>query len=228
MSKIKKKKIAILGCDFIGKPLKEKLEGKGHEVNCLSDDVNMDCLVGFYACDSLIIAIPPSDTYLDIIEDVYFSLSLNEALVTQVIFLSSTSFYDNEKIIIEAEDLAKIKDENTVILRLGEVMGADKIAGIDTKGQIIEDSSTNYVHIDDVIGILENLIEKKLTNKIFNVVAPIQSTKKEIFTQNSKQFGFELPDFSNNTSDKKALSSDVLCEVLGYTFKKKDVKEFWN
>jgi len=84
----KKKKIAILGCGWVGTVLKESLEAQGHEVNCLCRDVNMDTLVGFYACDALIIAIPPSDEYLDVIEDAYFSVSLNEALDTQVIFLS--------------------------------------------------------------------------------------------------------------------------------------------
>jgi nucleoside-diphosphate-sugar epimerase len=227
MSK-KKKKIAILGCGWVGNALKEKLESNNDEVNCLCRDVNMDTLVGFYACDALIIAIPPSDEYLDVIEDVYFSLSLNEALDTQVIFLSSTSFYDDKKIIIEAEELAKIKDPDTVILRLGGLMGYDRIAGKYTAGENIEDSPTNYVHRDDVVGIIERVIETRVKDKIFNIVAPIQSTKKEIFTQNAKQFGFEATYFSENISKNKSFSSDILCDVLGYSFKKEDVKTFWN
>jgi len=227
MTKRKKKKIAILGCGWVGMALKEKLEALGDEVNCLSRDVSMDCLVGFYACDILVIAIPPSDDYLDAIEDAYFSLSLNEALITQVIFLSSISFYDDKKIIVEAEALAKIKDENTVILRLGGLMGYDRIAGKYTAGKMVEDRATNYVHRDDVVGIIERLIEKVTTNKIFNVVAPKQTTRKEIFTQNAKQFGFEESKFSENILASKELSSEVLCEVLGYEFKHEDVLVFW-
>jgi len=223
----KKKKIAILGCGWVGNALKEKLELAGDEVNCLSRDINMDTLVGFYACDALIIAVPPSDEYLDVIEDAYFSVSLNEALDTQMIFLSSTSFYDGKEIIKEAEELAKIKDPDTVILRLGGLMGYDRIAGKYTAGKTVEDGSTNYVHRDDVVGIIESVIEKRVKNKIFNVVAPIQTTKKEIYTQNSKQFGFEETHFSENSSKNKSLSSDILCDVLGYTFEKKDVREFW-
>ena len=223
----KKKKIAILGCGWVGNALKEKLELAGDEVNCLSRDINMDTLVGFYACDALIIAVPPSDEYLDVIEDAYFSVSLNEALDTQMIFLSSTSFYDGKEIIKEAEELAKIKDPDTVILRLGGLMGYDRIAGKYTAGKTVEDGSTNYVHRDDVVGIIESVIEKRLKDKIFNVVAPIQTTKKEIYTQNSKQFGFEETHFSENSSKNKSLSSDILCDVLGYTFEKKDVREFW-
>ncbi|MFT5662155.1 MAG: nucleoside-diphosphate-sugar epimerase [Sulfurimonas sp.] len=224
----KKKKIAILGCGWVGNALKAKLEAQGHEVNCLCRDVNMDSLVGFYNCDALIIAVPPSDEYLDVIEDVYFSVSLNEAIKTQMILLSSTSFYNDNKLIIEAEELAKIKDEDTVILRLGGLMGYDRIAGKYTCAKTIEDSPTNYVHRDDVIGVIQSIIEQSIRNKIFNVVAPIQSTKKEIFTQNSKNFGFEETYFSGEVKPIKPLSSSILCEVLGYKFQKEDVKNFWS
>ena len=224
----KKKKIAILGCGWLGSALKAKLEALGDEVNCLCRDVNMDTLVGFYNCDALIIAIPPSDEYLDVIEDVYFSISLNEAIQTQMIFLSSTSFYDDKKIIVEAEELAKIKDENSVILRLGGLMGYDRIAGEYTAGKTIKDGPTNYVHRDDVVGVIESIIEQNVKNKIFNVVAPIQSTKKELFRENSKKFNFEETHFRGENKQKKSVNSEILCETLGYEFQKENVKNFWN
>lgn len=224
----KKKKIAILGCGWVGNALKAKLEEQGHEVNCLCRDVNLDCLVGFYNCDALIIAVPPSDEYLDVIEDAYFSVSLNEAIKTQMILLSSISFYNDNKLIKQAEELAKIKDEDTVILRLGGLMGYDRIAGKYTCGKTIEDSTTNYVHRDDVIGIIESVIEQSIRNKIFNVLAPIQSTKKEIFTQNSEKFSFEETSFSGKVKQANPLSSNILCDVLGYKFQKEDVRNFWN
>lgn len=223
----KKKKIAILGCGWVGKAVKEKLEARGDEVNCLSRDIGMDTLVGFYAADALIIAIPPSDEYLDVIEDALFSVSLNEALDTQVIFLSSISFYENKEIIVKAEELVKIKDPDAVILRLGGLMGYDRIAGKYTIGKTLEDAPTNYVHRDDVVGIIERIIEQRIKNKIFNVVAPIQATKKEIYTQNSQQFGFDETHFLGISNKKKVLSSEILCDVLDYTFEKKDVRDFW-
>ena len=223
----KKKKIAILGCGWVGNALKEMLESKGDEINCLSRDINMDTLVGFYACDTLIIAIPPSDEYLDVIEDAYFSVSLNEALDTQVIFLSSTSFYDDKKIIVEAEELAKIKDPNTVILRLGGLMGYDRIAGKYTVGKTVEDGKTNYVHRDDVVGVIESVIEQRLKAKILNVVAPVQSTKKEIYTKNAEAFGFEKTHFSENIGKDKGLNAKGVETLLNYMFKKPDVMEFW-
>ncbi|CAA6805314.1 MAG: Unknown protein [uncultured Sulfurovum sp.] len=223
----KKKKIAILGCGWVGSALKKTLETEGHEVNCLSRDVDMDTLVGFYACDVLVIAIPPSDKYLDVIEDAFFSVSLNEALDTQIIFLSSTSFYSKKQIIVEAEELVKIKDERSVILRLGGLMGYDRISGKYSVGKTMEDRPTKYVHRDDVLGIIESIIEQNVRQKIFNVLAPIQSTRKEIFTQNAKQFNFGETHFTEMKIPTQVLSSEILCETLGYRFKKKDVREFW-
>ncbi len=223
----KKKKIAILGCGWVGSALKEKLESRGNEVNCLSRDVNMDTLVGFYACDALIIAVPPSEEYVDVIEDAYFSVSLNEALDTQMILLSSTSFYDAKKIIVEAEELAKIKDPDTVILRLGGLMGYDRIAGKYTAGKTVEDGETNYVHRDDVVGIIESVIDQRLKAKILNVVAPVQSTKKDIYTKNSEVFGFEKTNFTENIAKGKALDAKGIEILLNYTFQKPNVMTFW-
>jgi len=223
----KKKKIALLGCGWLGNALKEKLEEEGHEVNCLSRDNGMDTLVGFYAADVLIIAIPPSDDYLETIEDAFYSLSLNEMIETQIIFLSSLSFYDNKKNIVEAEELVVSKDEKSVILRLGGLMGYDRIAGQYTIGKTIEDAPTNYVHRDDVVGIIKSIIEQKMEHRTFNVVAPVQSTKKEIFTQNAKQFNFDATHFSEMISKHTSYSPEILCDILGYTFEKEDVKDFW-
>jgi len=224
----KKKKISILGCGWVGNALKVKLESIGDEVYCLSRDVKMNTFLGFYACDTLIIAIPPSDRYLDVIDDVYFYMFLNKAFNPQVILLSSISFYDDKKIIIGAEKLAKLKNSDTVILRLGGLMGYDRIAGKYTAGKTIENTPTNYVHRDDVVGIIESIIEKRVKNKTFNVVAPIQSTKKEIYIQNASSFGFEKTSFKGLSNKTKSLSSEILCKVLGYEFVKKDVKNFWS
>ncbi len=224
----KKKKIAILGCGWVGTALKEKMEAKGDEVNCLCRDVGMDTLVGFYAADVLLIAIPPSAESLEAIEDAFYSLEMNEVIETQVIFLSSLSFYDNKKSVVEAEELVVSKDEKSVILRLGGLMGYDRIAGKYTQGKTIEDSPTNYVHRDDVVGIIETIIEQKIKHRTFNVVAPIQSTKKEIFTQNAEQFNFEATRFSEMIGKHSIYTPEILCDILGYTFKKENVKDFFN
>lgn len=224
MSK-KKKKISILGCGWLGDVVREKLESKGHEVNCLSRDIGMNSVVQFYACDVLIIAIPPSDEYLDVLDDTLYYL--DDKMETQVIFLSSISFYDEKKMIVEAEKLVKIGKEDAVILRLGGLMGYDRIAGKYTSGNSIKNGPTHYVHRDDSVGIILSIIKKDIRDKTFDVEAPIQSTKKEIFTQNAKQFNFAETYFLESEGVNKVISSKELRETLGYQFQKEDVREFW-
>jgi len=225
MTKIKK--IAILGCGWVGRALEEKLLLDGHSVQCLSRDIRVDRQSGYYVCDVLVIAIPPSDIYLDVLEEVFFSLSLHTNKSTQIIFLSSISFYTKKKYIVEAEALVKLKDPDTVILRLGGLMGYDRIADKYTVGKTLDDSPTNYVHRDDVLGIIMCVIRQGTKNKTFDVVAPIQTTKKVIFAQNTQQYDFAMTYFSDKSSTSKPYSSQELRDTLGYTFIKKDVKNFW-
>jgi len=119
--------------------------------------------------------------------------------------------------------------EDVVILRLGGLMGYDRIAGKYTQGKVLtSDSSTNYVHRDDVIGIIESIIEQNMRAEVFDVVAPKQSRKKVIFTQNAKKFGFRETEFLNAEVNGKVLKPIKLSKVLTYRFKKEDVHHFWD
>jgi hypothetical protein len=62
---------------------------------------------------------------------------------------------------------------------------------------------------------------------VFDVAAPMQSTKKSIFTQNAKAFGFKETAFLNGDEVGKELFPTKVCETLGYVFLKEDVHGFW-
>ncbi len=218
-----KKKISILGCGWVGKVLFKKLCFY-YKVNCLSKDIIKNDKLGLYNIDVLVIAIPPKENYLKTVERTLDKLNLN----TKVILLSSISFYKNKFLIIDAEKLVKEKSHNHIVLRLGGLMGYDRIAGKYTSGKILPiNSRTNYIHRDDVISIIEELIKKDISNEVFDVVAPIQSNQKEIYDQNAKVFGFEHTIFLNDTPSGKSLSSSKLVEEINYIFKKVDVLKFW-
>ena len=215
-------KISILGCGWVGKRLKETLVG---DVSCLSRDIHDNVQQGYYACDMFIIAIPPRDDYLEVLEGSVTKLSEK----TQVILLSSISFYDGKTSVIEAETIVQKMKPDVVVLRLGGLMGYDRIAGKYTAGKVLTaNSGTNYVHRDDVLGVVESIICNEVRAEVFDVVAPIQSTKKTIFTQNTKKFGFEETIFLEAEEPSKILSPAKLCKILGYDFKKEDVLRFWS
>jgi hypothetical protein len=215
------KTISILGCGWVGKALQASLP---HDVHCLSRDSSVNTEAGMYDCDVLVIAIPPRDNYLEVLAE---TLSLVSAQ-TQVILLSSISFYDGKALVVEAETLLQKLDEDVVILRLGGLMGYDRIAGKYIAGKVLtSDSRTNYVHRDDVVGIIESIIKKDIRGEFFDVVAPLQSTKKVIFATNAGKFGFKKTEFLGGDVVGKELSPTKLYEHLGYVFKKPDVLEFW-
>lgn len=218
------KKVSILGCGWVGKVLKDTLE-VDYEVVCLSRDIVYNHQAKMYACDSLVIAIPPRDNYLEVLKETLEKVAVD----TQVVFVSSISFYDGKTLVVEAEKLVQSMHEKAVILRLGGLMGYERIAGRYTAGKSMAyDSRTNYVHRDDVVAIICTIINCKIINDMFDVVAPVQSTKKVIFDQNAKRFGFEQTRFLNGYNEVKRLDPSKLIKILDYEFIRKDVNKFWD
>lgn len=218
------KKVSILGCGWVGKALQSSLCGE-YEVYCLSRDIAANDIKGHYLCDTLVIAIPPKENYLEVLRETLCKLDTS----IQVILLSSISFYDGKPLVVEAEALVEKMHKGPVVLRLGGLMGYDRIAGKYTAGNILNsDSRTNYVHRDDVLGVIERIINLKIVDEVFDVVAPVQSTKKEIFSQNAQKFGFKNTVFLENKKAGKVLTPSKLCVRLNYQFLKEDVQKFWD
>jgi len=217
-------KVSILGCGWVGKALVNTVNTNKYDTLCLSRDTEENSATGSYDCDVLVIAIPPRECYLEVLRETLERVEAN----TQVILLSSISFYDGKPLVIEGEALVQQLHEGAVILRLGGLMGYDRIAGKYTAGKVLtSDARTNYVHRDDVVGIIESIIAQDVRDEIFDVVAPLQCLKKEIFSQNAEAFGFEKTEFLSGDEVGKVLAPTKLCKYLGYTFMKKDVKAFW-
>lgn len=218
------KTVSILGCGWIGKALKEILSPQ-YTVHCLSRDMSANSEAHLYDCDVLLIAIPPREHYLEVLSQTLEHISSQ----TQVILLSSISFYDGKPLVVEAESLLQHQHEKTVILRLGGLMGYDRIAGKYTAGKVLtSDSRTNYVHRDDVVGIIKSVIEQHISTEVFDIVAPLQTGKKEIFYQNAKRFGFKNTEFLSGDTQGKVLTPRKVFEMLSYVFVKEDVRHFWD
>ena len=101
-----------------------------------------------YAVDVLLIAIPPRDNYLDVLEETLVHIDTS----AQVILLSPISFYYEKPLVVEAEKRVRKLHKTIVILRLGGLMGYDRVAGKYTAGKVWDfDTRTNYVHRDDKV-----------------------------------------------------------------------------
>lgn len=236
--------ISIIGCGWLGKPLAKSLSHK-HQVLCYSrKDISDDSLNyiykpdannAFWQSDIFIIAINTKDDYLNTLKNIA-TLANKEATI---IMMSSISVYRefdtkvDEKANItkkalqkEAEELMQSLRKNLIILRLGGLMGYDRVAGRWKKVSKFSDGIVNYVHRDDVINITTKLIDSNIKNEIFNVVAPMYPLRSEVHTKNSKKFAFKLGTYEGMTHRK--VLSDAIIKKLNYTFLYPNPLEFWD
>lgn len=121
--------------------------------------------------------------------------------------------------------LKKVPQLQLSILRCGGLMGYDRIPGKYFAGK--KDLTTghipvNYVHRDDVIKVILEIIQKGYWNQTLNIVAPEHPSRKEVYLKNAEEFGFESPGFiEGDTKEEEAykvVSSRKLLEELSYTF----------
>lgn len=247
--------ISIFGCGWVGKALLPLLS-PGYKVKAsvrtpdsfeqlplkdkfLLNEVNNYFHPDFYQSDVIIIAIPPRGAYLETIQTL---LGYTDQ-TTQIILLSSTSVYGqtegivdensdkevkNISLMLKTERYLQEKHQNVLILRLGGLMGYNRIAGKYSAGKTFEyDGFVNYIHRDDVVAIIKMFIDKEVCCDVVNVVAPLHPSKQAIFIKNAKRFGFEKTHFTHNEMRSKQVSSKKLKEKYHYKFLKQNPLNFW-
>lgn len=247
--------IAIFGCGWVGKALLpiltpdyrlkasvrtgESFEKLPLQEKFLLNEENNYFHADFYQSDLIIIAIPPRGAYLDTIQTVLSYIDKS----TQIILLSSTSVYDQSEGIVDENSDKDVKNIslmlkterylqknhlNVLILRLGGLMGYDRVAGKYSAGKTFKyDAFVNYIHRDDVVAIIKMFIDKKISSDVVNVVAPQHPSKREIFIKNSHAFGFAKIHFTHNETRSKQVSSKKLKERYHYKFLKENPLNFW-
>ena len=219
-------RVSILGCGWIGLALQQKLEDAGHVAHCLTHEREANHARGVYHADVLVIAIPPSaSAYLEVL---HYTVAEMQKDTLQILFLSSVSFYEGKPAIVEAEEHLHRWAPKAVILRLGGLMGYDRIAGRYSAGKTLSmDTISRYIHRDDVLGVICAVMEQGTSGEVLDVVAPAQAYKSEIFSDNAKKFGFEKTQVLQRIPPRNPPSSSRLEAVLGYRFIRPDVMAFW-
>ncbi|MEA3521972.1 MAG: hypothetical protein U9R50_03280, partial [Campylobacterota bacterium] len=171
----------------------------------------------------MIIAMNTKDNYLETLK----YIALHVRTEARVILMSSISVYrefdmevDEETSIskiglqYEAEQLIQNLKTHVITLRLGGLMGEDRVAGRWSRVKNFTDGIVNYVHRDDVIGVVKNLIISDVSHGLFNVVAPLHPLRSQVHQNNAKKFGFEIGTFAGMSHRK--VSSKRLLEDLDY------------
>ncbi len=214
----------------------------------LDPETNDEAFLDFLKVKYLVINIPPSlrkNSPGYHIRQVKFICSQLQELPKKVIFISSTSVYpENETEVneegavnlnhelLQAEDILKQKLKNKlVILRCGGLMGYERIPGkyfAGKKGVPGGNNPVNYVHRDDVIRIIFQMLENEIFGGLFNVVAPHHPLKKEVCMKTAEDFGFEIPEFNEEkAAGFKIVNGEKLIKTLNFKFKYPDPVSFY-
>ena len=229
----KKKSVGVIGCGWLGKPLAQELSKNLH-VDCFCRETTKDNSP-FWQSDIVIIAINTKDNYLETLRKI---ATLTKP-TCNIFLMSSISIYrefdedvdesfeiTQSSLIKEAEDLILSLRENVIILRLGGLMGDDRVAGRWKSAVDFSDGYVNYIHKDDVINIIKKMIENIVNLGIYNLVAPLHPSRQEIHRKNSQKAGSEIGKFEGFS--KRRVSSDKMIKELNYTFLHPDPLEFWD
>ena len=226
-------KVSIIGCGWLGLPLSKSLK-KSYEVECFSREDTKDNSL-FWQAQTLIIAINTKNNYINTLKKVIKLTPLD----SNIILISSTSVYrefDGEvdedtkitdiKLQREAELLVQNSKKNTLILRLGGLMGEDRISGKWKNISTFSDGEVNYIHRDDVINIVKNLLNSDIRNGIYNLVAPFHPLRSQVHKKNANKFNFELGIFKGKIS--RVVLSNKIIKDLNYKFIHPNPLEFWD
>ena len=267
------KNIAILGCGWLGFPLaKTLIENKytingsttsknklaileKNDINPFLISINENEIIGtidifFKNIDTLIIDIPPKlrglqkENFVAKIENLI--PFIEKSLIKKVIFVSSTSVYNDENKTVTEEDVINPESESgkqlwqaenillsnknfsTTILRFGGLVGEDRnpikmLAGREN----IEnpDGKINLIHQKDCIGIISRILEiDSNENEIFNAVTPIHPTRLDYYSKKALEYNLVAPIFNyEKLSLGKTVSCTKLITKLNYTFINKDL-----
>jgi nucleoside-diphosphate-sugar epimerase len=162
--------------------------------------------------------------------------------VKQLIFISSTGIYPNESksspyteeepitasnagnsVLYQAEALMETPAAyQLTVLRMGGLMGADRIPGtyFSGKEQVVGHTRVNFIHQADAARMIAWVINQGLWNQTFNGVAPEHPFRREVYAKNSSTLGILPPASYQDASDEKEgrwIGSEKI-RATGFTF----------
>ncbi len=165
---------------------------------------------------------------------------IEKSTVGNVLFISSTSVYGEENLVVTEETELNPDTESgkqlvqteqllqsntnfkTSILRFGGLIGEDRhpikfLAG--RKNIENPNAPINLIHQDDCISIIMEIIESNSWNETFNAVTPFHPSRKEYYTQKAIDSNLALPEFiAENSILGKTISSSKIKNILKYSF----------
>ena len=259
--------ISILGCGWLGLPLAQhliqksfeirgsttspsripELEAAGIEAFVISlspNSISGDYDTFLQKSRILIIDIPPklrgdnSESFFEKIKTFVQKGVLN-AEIENVLFISSTSVYGDDAVIVTEETVEKPTTQSgtelleteqylqkqtafkTTILRFGGLIGETRNPAKSLSGKkniANPEAPINLIHQEDCIAVITAIIEQNFWGEKLNAVAPYHPTRADYYTSKAKALGLPLPEFEESNVSGKIIDSSKLMEKFEYQF----------
>lgn len=260
-------KISILGCGWLGLPLAKALVKNDYLVSgsttsiekiavlenagiepfliALSENKTTGNLTEFLAdSEILIIDVPPklrgseTENFVSKIRNIVPFIEISA--VQKVLFISSTSVYNDDDAFVTEKTVAKPATESgrqlleteqllqsninfkTTVLRFGGLIGADRHPVKFLSGrENLENPNApiNLIHQEDCIRIINAILSQQVWGETFNAVTPYHPTREEYYIKKAVDLNLPLPKFTTDcNANGKIILSDYLETVLKYTF----------
>jgi nucleoside-diphosphate-sugar epimerase len=171
--------------------------------------------------------------------DAFSSLiqEIDKSEIEKVLFVSSTSVYENNNKTISESDGLESKSSplfrienlfrksskfNTTIIRFGGLIGYSRNPGkFFSNGRLVHnpDAHVNLIHRDDCIGIISKIVKQEVWGEVFNCCADTHPTKRGFYTQAATSIGVPPPAFVNTDATSfKIISNEKVKRILNYEF----------
>lgn len=168
---------------------------------------------------------------------------IEKSQLRKVLFISSTSVYPNtngivtEKTETNNSALSEIEKlfisnsffESTVV-RFGGLFGYSRKPGRFIKSNKIIDNPEgyiNFIHQDDCIRIVEQIIEKNIWDETLNACCDDHPSRREFYTTQFKKLGREGIRFNEQADNNyKIVSNKKMKELLNYKFRYNDLMNY--
>lgn len=228
------KEVSIIGLGYLGGPLARELHSLSYTVRGTTrtlqkqntfKDLGIDSELlhpsgvpgkELLSSDSIVLNIPPFDGQLAWFKSWPWNFS------KRILFVSSTSVYEadagevneesslNEGILSSEEEWIRKNFSNSVILRAGGILGPGRHPGKILSGR--ENLSkprhpVNLIHVDDLRGVITNLLESEMTG-VFNVVSDEHHSRKDFYQEFCSRNALPLPHFDESDESEGKLVSN--------------------
>ena len=165
---------------------------------------------------------------------------IEKSTVKKVIFISSTSVYPLTNGVVTEEtptantplaEIEKLFISNatlkTTIIRFGGLLGYDRVPGNFIKpNKLIENPEgfINFIHRDDCIEIIKQVILKNVWEETLNACADTHPKRRAFYQNEFQKVGRSKPVFNEDSKNEfKIINSQKLKSLLNFEFKHADL-----